>query len=190
MYEGLGIRFTKERKKLSRKAIVIIVIAGVLVAIALGYVAFWNSRVHAVFDKFYSADTFISHDPREYPTGTKYVTYVDKPFILEFVGFASIETSDGDVSVFMNPNILTGALDNFYVMIEYKRTSDANGDFGYLQGIDLNKDWNAYALETAPGIDVQALVNEHRAELEEMFEEIYDRWGYRLPSDEFPIVPG
>jgi hypothetical protein len=171
MYEGLSTPYKEKRKRLSPTKIVILVFVALLVAAAIGYCVFWRLRVDAVFDKFYNENN------------PEYITWVDEPFILQFVGYVSIQRRDGDVIVGINPDIFTDELTDYHVLIVYKRTSDENGDFSYSQGVQLDEDWRAYASNTAPGIDVQALVDEHRAEIQDLFDEVYRRWGYKLPLD-------
>jgi hypothetical protein len=196
MYEGLGIRFTKERKKLSRKAIVIIVIAGVLVASALGYVAFWNIKISAPFDKFYGDDTVtFDYAGAIAKPASGYKVSVLKPFILEFgasIGYVSIETVDDKYMIWFHLDALTDDIFDWIISIEIDPIEYNGTIWSRSVGFQLDKDWRAYYNinsenpsltngKTAEGKTVQEYADENRAEIQKIFDEIERRWGYEFP---------
>ncbi|MDR1329285.1 MAG: hypothetical protein LBK23_06760 [Oscillospiraceae bacterium] len=189
MYEGLGIRFKKERKKLSRKAIVIIAVAGALVLSALGYVVFWNTKISAPFDKFYGEDYGLGlFMTRKSPTG--YVVNVVKPYILdigESVGYVSIEKIDRKFSLWFNLDALTNEVVDWAVGIELEPKSTEEDYMNYMRrvmGLKLDRSWKSYPEYS--GLKegkTQPYADKYRAEIQELFDEVYRRWGYKFPTE-------
>ncbi|MDR1330249.1 MAG: hypothetical protein LBK23_11675 [Oscillospiraceae bacterium] len=194
MYEGLGIRFTKERKKLSRKAIVVIIIAGVLVASALGYVAFWNIKISAPFDKFYGDDTItFDHAGAIAKPASGYKVSVLKPFIFSFgasIGYVSIEQTEGPVSVWFNLDALTDEIIYWNIGVDISPIERNGIIWSRSVGFQLDKEWRAYAYppestftngKSEEGKTPQEYADENRAGIQKMFDEIERRWGYEFP---------
>jgi hypothetical protein len=191
MYEGLGIRFKKERKKLTPKAIILIVVAALVVVAAVGYLAFWNSRIHAVFDKFYGGDTLtLDHAGAAAKPASGYKVFVLKPDINSFTGYVSIEQTEGPVSVWFNPNALTDELVDWNIVFELEPSEDNDG---ITAGFRLDKDRRAYEYplgnsgftngKSDEGKTPQEYADENRAGIKKMFDEIERRWGYKFPPE-------
>ncbi|MDR1329094.1 MAG: hypothetical protein LBK23_05800 [Oscillospiraceae bacterium] len=195
MYEGLGIRFTKERKKLTPKAIVAIVIAGVLVVSFIGYAVFWNTKISAPFDKFYGGDTMtFDHAGAIAKPASGYKVFVLKPFFLEFgvsIGYVSMETADGKYMVWFYLDALTDEIVDWIISVEIEPI-EYNGIIRERSvGFQLDKDWRVCYInpenpsltngKTAEGKTAQEYADENHAELQKMFDEIKRRWGYEFP---------
>jgi hypothetical protein len=193
MYEGLGIRFTKERKKLTPKAIVSIVITGVLVVSFIGYAVFWNIKISAPFRKFYGEDT-VTDFTTAGKTPTGYSVMVTKPFFLEFgvsIGYVSIKTIDEKYMVWFYLDALTDEIVDWIISVEIEPI-EYNGIIRERSvGFQLDKDWRVCYTnpenpsltngKTSEGKTAQEYADENRAELQKMFDEIERRWGYEFP---------
>jgi hypothetical protein len=196
MYEGLSTPYKEKRKRLSPTKIVILALAALLVVSAVGYYIFWRTRISAPFGKFYGEDYGLSlFMTGKSPTG--YVVNVVEPFVLEIgvtIGYVSIETIDQKYQVWFNLDALTDEIVDWIVSIEIEPLEYNGGVWYRGVGFQVDKNWRAYTYppdisgfnkdgKSPEGKTAQEYADEHRAEIQKLFDEIERRWGYKFPPE-------
>jgi hypothetical protein len=177
-----------KRKSLTPTKIILIAVACVLVVSIAGYCVFWEAKVSSVFDKFDNNYTATPTSPEHKKNSTEYTVTVVKPDITKFVGYVSIKIIDdesNEYEVWMNPDAITNEIIDWNIIIDI-----VNNDKLYnTKGFRVDDDWRASPYPQGnSGFESgdespQEYANKYRAEIQNLFDEIERRWGYKLPLD-------